>query len=44
MNPLFDTDCNWNEREYELAAWGFAKWKQHQARLFCLDVLQSMVC
>ncbi len=30
MNPLFEVECNWNEHEYELASWGFAKWRQHQ--------------
>ena len=23
-------ECNWTEREYELASWGFTKWRQHQ--------------
>ncbi|XP_059085129.1 kinesin-like protein unc-104 isoform X3 [Tigriopus californicus] len=30
VNPIFEAECNWNEREYELAAWGFTKWRQHQ--------------
>ncbi|KDR21304.1 hypothetical protein L798_04238 [Zootermopsis nevadensis] len=23
-------ECNWSDREYQLAAWGFRKWKYHQ--------------
>lgn len=30
MNPLFDAECNWSEREYELAAGAWRKWKHHQ--------------
>ena len=30
VNPLFDAECNWSEREYQLAAWGYRKWKYHQ--------------
>jgi kinesin family protein 1 len=30
VNPLFDAECNWSDREYQLAAWGFRKWKYHQ--------------
>ncbi len=30
VNPLFEVECNWTEREYELASWGFTKWRQHQ--------------
>lgn len=30
MNPLFDAECNWTEREYELAASAWRKWKHHQ--------------
>lgn len=30
MNPLFDAECNWSEREYELAAQAWRKWKHHQ--------------
>eukprot|EP00095_Tigriopus_kingsejongensis_P003044 maker-scaffold971_size75022-snap-gene-0.8 protein:Tk03044 transcript:maker-scaffold971_size75022-snap-gene-0.8-mRNA-1 annotation:"kinesin 3b isoform x14" len=30
VNPIFEAECNWNEREYELASWGFTKWRQHQ--------------
>ncbi|XP_047495502.1 kinesin-like protein unc-104 isoform X11 [Penaeus chinensis] len=30
VNPLFDAECNWTEREYALASWAFRKWKYHQ--------------
>ncbi|XP_065164821.1 kinesin-like protein unc-104 isoform X1 [Atheta coriaria] len=30
VNPLFDAECNWSEREYELAATAWRKWKHHQ--------------
>lgn len=30
VNPLFEVACNWTEREYQLAAWGYRKWKYHQ--------------
>jgi kinesin family protein 1 len=30
VNPLFDAECNWSDREYQLAAWGFRKWEYHQ--------------
>ncbi|KAK3867494.1 hypothetical protein Pcinc_027049 [Petrolisthes cinctipes] len=30
VNPLFDAECNWSEREYALASWAFRKWKYHQ--------------
>ncbi|KAG7189046.1 hypothetical protein KM043_008635 [Ampulex compressa] len=30
VNPLFDAESNWTEREYQLAAWAFRKWKYHQ--------------
>lgn len=30
VNPLFDAECNWTEREYELAAMAWRKWKHHQ--------------
>ncbi|XP_046405614.1 kinesin-like protein unc-104 isoform X7 [Ischnura elegans] len=30
VNPLFDAECNWSDREYQLAAWAFRKWKNHQ--------------
>lgn len=30
VNPLFDTECNWTEKDYELAANAWRKWKHHQ--------------
>lgn len=30
VNPLFDAECNWTEREYALASWAYRKWKYHQ--------------
>ncbi|XP_053599051.1 kinesin-like protein unc-104 isoform X2 [Microplitis demolitor] len=30
VNPLFDAESNWNEREFQLAGWAFRKWKYHQ--------------
>lgn len=30
VNPLFDSACNWTDRECALAAWAFRKWKYHQ--------------
>ena len=33
VNPIFEAECTWNEREFELASWGFAKWRQHQVGL-----------
>jgi kinesin family protein 1 len=30
VNPLFDVECNWGDREFQLAAWAFRKWKYHQ--------------
>ncbi|XP_039275472.1 LOW QUALITY PROTEIN: kinesin-like protein unc-104 [Nilaparvata lugens] len=30
LNPLFEATCNWGEKEYQLAAWGWRKWKYHQ--------------
>ncbi|XP_076167985.1 kinesin family member unc-104 isoform X8 [Ptiloglossa arizonensis] len=30
VNPLFDAESNWSEREFQLAAWAFRKWKYHQ--------------
>lgn len=30
VNPLFDTECNWGEKEFELAAGAWRKWKHHQ--------------
>lgn len=30
VNPLFDAESNWGEREFQLASWAFRKWKFHQ--------------
>uniref|UniRef100_A0A8D9ETD0 Kinesin-like protein unc-104 n=1 Tax=Cacopsylla melanoneura TaxID=428564 RepID=A0A8D9ETD0_9HEMI len=30
VNPLFDAECTWTEREFALAGWAFRKWKYHQ--------------
>ncbi|CAK9828306.1 Kinesin-like protein unc-104 [Anthophora retusa] len=30
VNPLFDAESNWTEREFQFAAWAFRKWKYHQ--------------
>jgi len=30
VNPLFDAECNWNEKEFVLAATAWRKWKHHQ--------------
>lgn len=30
VNPLFDIECNWTEREFELASNAWRKWKYHQ--------------
>uniref|UniRef100_A0ABD2XEL7 Kinesin-like protein unc-104 n=1 Tax=Trichogramma kaykai TaxID=54128 RepID=A0ABD2XEL7_9HYME len=30
VNPLFDAESNWGEREFQLANWAFRKWKYHQ--------------
>ncbi|XP_046819717.1 kinesin-like protein unc-104 isoform X1 [Vespa crabro] len=30
VNPLFDAESNWTERDFQLAAWAFRKWKYHQ--------------
>jgi len=30
VNPLFEAECNWTERQYEMAAWVYQKWKFHQ--------------
>lgn len=30
VNPLFDAECNWSEKEFELAATAWRKWKHHQ--------------
>ena len=30
MNPIFEVECTWTERQYELAAWALLKWRVHQ--------------
>ena len=30
VNPLFEAECCWSERQYQMAAWGYQKWKYHQ--------------
>ncbi|KAJ8923444.1 hypothetical protein NQ315_002003 [Exocentrus adspersus] len=30
VNPLFDAECNWTEKHFELAAHAWRKWKHHQ--------------
>ena len=30
VNPIFENECSWSDREYELASFGFAKWRRHQ--------------
>lgn len=30
VNPLFEAECCWTERQYQMAAWGYHKWKFHQ--------------
>merc|ERR1740128_1079384 len=30
VNPIFEAECSWTEREYELASWAFSKWRIHQ--------------
>ena len=30
VNPIFEAECTWTERQYELAAWAFLKWRVHQ--------------
>ncbi|XP_030745342.1 kinesin-like protein unc-104 isoform X3 [Sitophilus oryzae] len=30
VNPLFDAECNWAEKDFELAAVAWRKWKHHQ--------------
>ena len=30
MNPLFAPECNWTERQFNLAVWAYKKWKSHQ--------------
>ncbi|XP_060522820.1 kinesin-like protein unc-104 isoform X1 [Cylas formicarius] len=30
VNPLFNAECNWTEKDFELAANAWRKWKHHQ--------------
>ena len=30
VNPIFEVECTWTERQYELAAWALLKWRVHQ--------------
>ena len=30
VNPIFEVECSWTERQYELAAWALLKWRVHQ--------------
>lgn len=30
VNPLFDAECNWMQRDFELAGGAWRKWKHHQ--------------
>ena len=30
VNPIFEAECSWTERQYELAAWALTKWRVHQ--------------
>ncbi|XP_045024716.1 kinesin-like protein unc-104 isoform X3 [Daphnia magna] len=30
VNPLFEAECCWTDRQYQMAAWGYHKWKFHQ--------------
>lgn len=30
VNPLFDAECNWTQRDFELASAAWRKWKHHQ--------------
>ena len=30
MGVMSSEECTWGEREYQLAAWAFRKWKYHQ--------------
>lgn len=30
MNPIFEVECNWTERDFELASSAFSRWRQHQ--------------
>lgn len=30
VNPLFDAECNWTQKDFELAGNAWRKWKHHQ--------------
>ena len=30
VNPIFEPECHWTDHEYELASWGFQRWRRHQ--------------
>ena len=31
VNPIFEaSECHWSDHEYELATWGFQRWRRHQ--------------
>ena len=30
VNPIFEVECNWSEREYEVASWALTRWRRHQ--------------
>ena len=30
VNPIFEVECNWSEREYEVASWALNRWRRHQ--------------
>jgi len=30
VNPIFEAECSWSERQYELASWALLKWRVHQ--------------
>ena len=30
VNPIFEVECTWTEREYEVASWALNRWRRHQ--------------
>ena len=30
VNPIFEVECSWTEREYEVASWALNRWRRHQ--------------
>ena len=31
VNPIFEaSECHWSDHEYEVASWGFQRWRRHQ--------------